>query len=124
MEFIKNIFQIFHLQNCLLLWMKIMRNYTHHGAGRRNFLIVILFLKISLMLAFFQTQNLHNISYGDSEKQKIDIYYPPDSIANTQQTVIVIIHGGGFQEGIKICMHLCQSIYSRLVTQLFLLDKI
>ena len=76
------------------------------------------------MLASFQAQNLHSISYGDSETQKIGIYYPPDSIANTQQTIIIIIHGGGFQEGIKICMQLCQSIYSRLVTQLFLLDKI
>ena len=48
-----------------------------------------------------QTKNTRNISYGDSEKQKIDIYYPPDSIANKPPTVIVIIHGGGFQEGNK-----------------------
>ena len=48
-----------------------------------------------------QTKNTHSISYGDSEKQKIDIYYPPDSIANKQQTVIVIIHGGAWQEGNK-----------------------
>ena len=48
-----------------------------------------------------QTKNTRNISYGDSEKQKIDIYYPPDSIVNKQQTVIVIIHGGAWQEGNK-----------------------
>ena len=54
-----------------------------------------------------QTKNTRNISYGDSEKQKIDIYYPPDSIVNKQQTVIVIIHGGAWQEGNKdnVCIY-------------------
>ena len=48
-----------------------------------------------------QTKNTRSISYGDSEKQKFDIYYPSDSIANKQQTVIVIIHGGRWQAGYK-----------------------
>ena len=57
-----------------------------------------------------QTKNTRNISYGDSEKQKFDICYPSDSIANKQQTVIVIIHGGRWQAGYKE-MHAFMSKY-------------
>ena len=45
-----------------------------------------------------QIKGSKNVTYGDSEKQKIDIYYPQDSTANERDTVITIIHGGYWQE--------------------------
>ena len=48
-----------------------------------------------------QLKSTKNVSYGDSEKQKIDIYYPRDTATNERDTVITIIHGGYWQEGDK-----------------------
>ena len=88
--------------------MRIMRNFTHQVNGSSKFpdskSVLYNFIKVSTSSNkefINQIKGSKNVTYGDSEKQKIDIYYPQDTLTNEFDTVITIIHGGYWQEGDK-----------------------
>ena len=68
-----------------------------------------------------QVKTSKNVSYGESEKQKIDIYYPQHSTANERVTVVTIIHGGYWQEGDKeLCAFMSKYLLEAGYTTVFI----
>lgn len=46
-------------------------------------------------------QVIRDVAYGDHARQKFDIYLPPDSPANKNRPVILMVHGGAWRIGSK-----------------------
>ena len=46
-----------------------------------------------------------NVGYGTDALQKIDVYLPANRTTTTTK-VIILVHGGGWSQGIKLISHL------------------